>query len=124
MTFTPLRLFSQEKSQSIRAQFPILEQSVNNEPLIYFDNAATSQTPHSVVEALADYYHYDNANIHRGVHTLAEQATRAYEGSRQYIADSNCGSGCLTDNTIVKPSRVSSPDKLSSESFSKLFERA
>lgn len=87
MTFTPLRLFSQEKSQSIRAQFPILEQSVNNEPLIYFDNAATSQTPHSVVEALADYYHHDNANIHRGVHTLAEQATRAYEGSRQYIAD-------------------------------------
>ena len=87
MTFTPLRLFSQEKSQSIRAQFPILEQSVNNEPLIYFDNAATSQTPHSVVEALADYYHHDNANIHRGVHTLAERATRAYEGSRQYIAD-------------------------------------
>ncbi|MFL2136976.1 aminotransferase class V-fold PLP-dependent enzyme [Ruoffia sp. FAM 24228] len=87
MTFTPLRLFSQEKSQSIRAQFPILEQSVNNEPLIYFDNAATSQTPHSVVEALADYYHYDNANIHRGVHTLAERATRAYEGSRHYIAN-------------------------------------
>ena len=87
MTFTPLRLFSQEKSQSIRAQFPILEQSVNNEPLIYFDNAATSQTPHSVVEALADYYHHDNANIHRGVHTLAERATRAYEESRQYIAN-------------------------------------
>lgn len=87
MTFTPLRLFSQEKSQSIRAQFPILEQSVNNEPLIYFDNAATSQTPHSVVEALADYYHHDNANIHRGVHTLAERATRAYEGSRHYIAN-------------------------------------
>ena len=87
MTFTPLRLFSQEKSQSIRAQFPILEQSVNNEPLIYFDNAATSQTPHSVVEALADYYRHDNANIHRGVHTLAERATRAYEGSRHYIAN-------------------------------------
>lgn len=87
MTFTPFRLFSQEKSQSIRAQFPILDQSVNNESLINFDNAATSQTPHSVVEALADYYHHDNANIHRGVHTLAERATRAYEGSRHYIAN-------------------------------------
>ena len=94
MTFTPLRLFSQEKSQSIRAQFPILEQSVNNEPLIYFDNAATSQTPHSVVEALADYYHYDNANIHRGVHTLAERATRAYEGSSAIYCGLHWGKGC------------------------------
>lgn len=87
MTFTHSELFSQETSQAIRAQFPILDQAVNGEPLIYFDNAATSQTPNVVVDALVNYYRHDNANIHRGVHSLAERATRAYEESRQYIAN-------------------------------------
>ncbi len=69
----------------IRKQFPVLDQSVNGKPLIYFDNAATSQTPQSVIDALSHYYQRDNANIHRGIHTLAERATTAYEDTRKAI---------------------------------------
>ena len=68
--------------ENIRAQFPILNQEVNGKPLIYFDNAASSQKPKSVLEALQKYYTFDHANIHRGIHTLAERATKAYEDSR------------------------------------------
>ncbi|RED96988.1 aminotransferase class V-fold PLP-dependent enzyme [Marinoscillum furvescens] len=67
----------------IRKQFPILHQEVNGKPLIYFDNAATSQTPQSVIDALVHYYQRDNANIHRGIHTLAERATTAFEATRK-----------------------------------------
>lgn len=67
----------------IRKQFPILHQQVNGKPLIYFDNAATSQTPQSVIDALSHYYQQDNANIHRGIHTLAERATSAFEDTRK-----------------------------------------
>ncbi len=66
----------------IRAQFPILERKVKGKDLIYFDNAATSQKPVSVIEALVHYYSHYNANIHRGLHTLADEATAAYEASR------------------------------------------
>ena len=66
----------------IRAQFPILERQVHGRPLIYLDNAATSQTPVAVVEAFRDYYGRYNANIHRGLHTLADEATAAYEAVR------------------------------------------
>jgi len=66
----------------IRAQFPILERLVHGRPLIYLDNAATSQTPVAVVEAFRDYYGRYNANIHRGLHTLADEATAAYEAVR------------------------------------------
>lgn len=69
--------------QKIRAEFPILHQNVNGKPLIYFDNAATSQKPKSVIKALNDYYIKDNANIHRGVHALAERATNAFEATRK-----------------------------------------
>lgn len=69
--------------QQIRSQFPILHQQVNGKPLIYFDNAATNQKPKQVIDALARYYENDNANIHRGIHTLAERATKAYEATRQ-----------------------------------------
>lgn len=69
----------------IREQFPVLHQEVNGKPLIYFDNAATSQKPKNVVDALVHYYHNDNANIHRGIHTLAERATSAYEETRKAI---------------------------------------
>ncbi|AMB99963.1 hypothetical protein AWM75_08260 [Aerococcus urinaehominis] len=69
-----------------RADFPILDQKVNDEPLIYFDNAATSQTPKLVLDRLYDYYTKDNANIHRGVHSLAERATQAYEAARIKLA--------------------------------------
>lgn len=69
--------------QKIRKQFPVLHQLVNGKPLIYFDNAATNQKPKRVIDALTSYYESYNANIHRGIHTLAEKATRAYEDTRE-----------------------------------------
>ncbi|AMD02163.1 MULTISPECIES: aminotransferase class V-fold PLP-dependent enzyme [Halomonas] len=69
----------------IRAQFPILERQVHGKPLIYFDNAATSQTPLCVIDTFRDYYSRYNANIHRGLHTLADEATAAYEGTRETV---------------------------------------
>ena len=70
---------------SIRKDFPILERTVNGQPLVYFDNAATSQTPNQVIDVIADYYRNYNSNIHRGVHTLSQEATDAYEGARKTI---------------------------------------
>lgn len=70
----------------IRADFPVLYQQVNKAPLIYFDNAATTQKPKAVIDALQHYYELDNANIHRGLHTLAERATTAYELTRKKLA--------------------------------------
>ncbi|WP_282148753.1 aminotransferase class V-fold PLP-dependent enzyme [Algibacter lectus] len=69
----------------IRADFPILSRQVNNKPLVYFDNAATSQTPQPVIDVIVDYYSNYNANIHRGVHTLSQEATDKYEIARQTI---------------------------------------
>lgn len=69
----------------IRADFPILKREVNGKPLVYFDNAATSQTPQVVIDAIVDYYTTYNANIHRGVHTLSQEATDAYEIARQKV---------------------------------------
>ncbi|XHX53319.1 cysteine desulfurase [Streptococcus dysgalactiae subsp. equisimilis] len=71
----------------IKQDFNILDQLVNDEPLVYLDNAATTQKPTVVLEALRSYYETDNANVHRGVHTLAERATSQYEASRQLVAD-------------------------------------
>jgi cysteine desulfurase/selenocysteine lyase len=68
--------------QAIREQFPILHQEVNGHPLVYFDNAATTQKPKVVIDAITDYYSGYNANIHRGIHTLAEKATKAFEDTR------------------------------------------
>ncbi|REG98982.1 aminotransferase class V-fold PLP-dependent enzyme [Flavobacterium aquicola] len=68
--------------QKIRADFPILSEKVNGKPLVYFDNGATSQKPQVVIDAIAKYYQEINANIHRGVHTLSQLATDAYEVSR------------------------------------------
>src|SRR6187455_2178392 len=68
---------------AIRQQFPILNREVKGKPLVYFDNAATSQKPQVVIDALVDYYSNYNANIHRGIHTLAEEATAAYEATRE-----------------------------------------
>ncbi|HHQ0010180.1 TPA: cysteine desulfurase [Listeria monocytogenes] len=72
--------------QKIRADFPILVQEINEKPLAYLDNAATSQKPKQVIEALTHYYEFDNANVHRGVHTLAARATDAYESARGKVA--------------------------------------
>ena len=71
--------------EKIRKDFPILDQIVNDEPLVYLDNAATTQKPKAVLEAVNRYYQEDNANVHRGVHTLAERATASYEGARETV---------------------------------------
>jgi len=71
--------------ENIRQDFPILHQEVNGNPLVYLDNAATSQKPRQVIEALDKYYQEDNANIHRGVHTLSERATIDYEQAREKV---------------------------------------
>ena len=70
----------------IRADFPILAQQIHGKPLAYLDNAATTQKPQSVIDAINHYYSCDNANVHRGVHTLSERATAEYEGARKIIA--------------------------------------
>ncbi len=71
--------------QKIREDFPILKRKVNGSPLVYFDNAATSQTPQIVIDAIVEYYSNYNANIHRGVHTLSQEATDAYEIARKKV---------------------------------------
>ena len=70
---------------AIRSLFPILHQEVNGHPLIYFDNAATTQKPAAVLDAIQQYYEKDNSNIHRGAHTLADRATRQYEETRESV---------------------------------------
>ncbi len=72
---------------AVRADFPALHQTVNGHPLIYFDNAATSQKPLPVIEALDRYYRQDNANVHRGIHELSNRATTGYEGARERVAN-------------------------------------
>lgn len=82
MTFTQERTLADK----VRADFPILNQEVNGKPLVYLDNAATSQKPLAVLNAIRDYYEQYNSNVHRGVHTLSARATDAYEGARVKIA--------------------------------------
>ncbi len=71
---------------ALKSEFPILHQDINGHPLVYLDNAATTQKPRSVIEAVKRYYEWDNANVHRGVHTLGSRATDAYEGAREKVA--------------------------------------
>ena len=71
---------------AVRQDFPILDEEVHGQPLIYFDNAATTQKPRAVLDALQHYYEHDNANVHRGLHELSSRATEAYEGARQRVA--------------------------------------
>ena len=70
---------------AVRRDFPILHQTVNGKPLVYLDNAASSQRPRAVIEAISNYYERDHANVHRGVHTLSQRATDAYEGAREDV---------------------------------------
>ena len=72
-------------NQEIKSYFPILNQEINGHPLVYLDSAATSQKPVQVIEALKNYYEQDNANVHRGVHTLGNRATEKYEGAREKV---------------------------------------
>lgn len=71
---------------ALRGDFPILQQSVNGSPLVYLDNAATTQKPEAVIEAISNYYRHDNANVHRGAHTLSDRATVAFESARENVA--------------------------------------
>ncbi|MQS88399.1 cysteine desulfurase [Companilactobacillus mishanensis] len=73
------------KSNPWRKDFPILDQKVNDEDLVYLDNAATTQKPQAVIDAISNYYSKDNANVHRGVHTLAERSTEEFEAAREKI---------------------------------------
>ncbi|MFM7423615.1 MAG: SufS family cysteine desulfurase [Elainella sp.] len=84
MTFTQARTAT--LADQVRADFPILAQEVNGNPLVYLDNAATSQKPTAVLQALQDYYQGFNANVHRGVHALSAKATEAYEAARDKVA--------------------------------------
>ncbi len=70
----------------VRTDFPILNQDVNGKPLVYLDNAATSQKPMMVLKAMQSYYEKDNANVHRGAHSLSIRATESYEGARDKVA--------------------------------------
>src|SRR3954447_7892584 len=72
--------------KKFRADFPILDQKVHGQPLIYLDNAATSQKPRQVIETLRHYYEHDNANVHRGIHELSNRATAAFEAARDRTA--------------------------------------
>src|SRR5690349_22648622 len=70
---------------AIRRDFPVLHQTVHGKPLVYLDNAASSQRPQAVIDAISRYYEHDHANVHRGVHTLSQRATDAYEGARETV---------------------------------------
>jgi cysteine desulfurase/selenocysteine lyase len=72
--------------EKIRADFPILHQQVNGQPLVYLDNAATTQKPNAVIDAISDYYRHDNSNVHRGAHALADRATVKFEAAREKVA--------------------------------------
>ena len=84
--------------EAIRKQFPILNRKVKGKPLVYLDNAATSQKPQVVLDALMEYYTGYNANIHRGIHTLAEEATAAFEATRDTVRNFI---GALTREEII-----------------------
>ncbi len=84
---TPKKLTDTFDVENIRKDFPILEQKIHGKPLCYLDNAATAQKPLSVIETIDNYYRTMNSNIHRGVHTLSETATKAYEDARVKIKE-------------------------------------
>src|SRR6266702_1793480 len=85
-TARPAQPMSKVDWQSLRNDFPILDQKVHGHPLLYFDNAATTQKPRAVIDALRHYYEQDNANVHRGIHELSNRATAAFEAARARAA--------------------------------------
>ncbi len=84
-TFVEEKIKAPQSVEACRFHFPLLRQQVNGKPLVYFDNAATSQKPQVVIDAITRYYHEENSNIHRGVHYLSEKATQSYEGARKKV---------------------------------------
>lgn len=87
MSVRPLSIAPSFDVEQVRQDFPILNQQVNGHPLVYLDNAATTQKPECVIAAISNYYRCDNANVHRGVHTLSDRATQLFEGARETVAD-------------------------------------
>jgi len=87
--------------KKIRKDFPILERKINGNPLVYFDNAATSQKPIQVIKAISDYYKKHNANVHRGIHTLSDESTQLYEGARKAVAEF-IGASCPEELIFTK----------------------
>ena len=86
--------------KGVREDFPILQREINGYPLVYFDNAATTQKPNSVIDAMNDYYSNSNANVHRAVHTLAGEATEGYESCRLALkARFNANRAIITSGT-------------------------
>src|SRR3954471_4201340 len=77
---------SDSEIEKIRKDFPVLDQKVHGHPLVYLDNAATTQKPREVIQALVNYYERDNANVHRGIHELSNRASDAYEATRARAA--------------------------------------
>lgn len=86
MTARPLSMAPAFDPERVRRDFPILDQLVNGHPLVYLDNAATTQKPECVIDAISNYYRRDNANVHRGVHTLSDRATQSFEQARLKVA--------------------------------------
>lgn len=86
MTDPALKTAPAFDAEKVRADFPILHQEVNGHPLVYLDNAATTQKPQAVIQAIVDYYQQDNSNVHRGAHALAERATEKFEAARSKVA--------------------------------------
>ena len=82
---TQAQTASESMLLDVRADFPVLEQSVNGQPLVYLDSAASAQQPKSVIDMVAEYQSHDHSNVHRGVHTLSHRATEAYEGARDKL---------------------------------------
>ncbi len=86
MTDPALKAATAFDAEQVRMDFPILHQQVNGHPLVYLDNAATTQKPQAVIQAIVDYYQQDNSNVHRGAHALAERATEKFEAARSKVA--------------------------------------
>jgi cysteine desulfurase/selenocysteine lyase len=107
--------------EKIRKQFPVLHQKVNGRDLVYFDNAATNQKPEVVINALVEYYKSYNANIHRGIHTLAEKATKAYEETRQLA---KIFINASSDQEIIFVRGVTEAINLVATSYGKTFIKA
>src|SRR5207247_5624781 len=84
--------------KAVRHDFSILGEEAHGHPLIYFDSAATSQKPRAVIDALLNFYEHDNANVHRGLHTLSSRATEAYENARRRVAEYI---GAVNSNEII-----------------------
>ena len=82
-----MKAIQKRKLENIREEFPILHQKINGEDLVYLDNAASTQKPKAVINAIKYYYENDHSNVHRGVHSLSVRATEAYESSREKVSE-------------------------------------